>query len=99
MNDPTKVILSFLGFGNLGAFLRANDAELLDEDAHALQCQEFRCKQHAAALRLKMTPAYIALCEQFRCAPPVLRFRALMEDMTLNQIKAELDKMAVEVKE
>jgi hypothetical protein len=97
--NPTKMILSFLGFGDVVSFLRASDAELLDEDTHALHCPDFHCQQQAARLRQKMEPSYIALCERFRCAKPVVKFRALMEDMTLEQIKAELDKTEAEVKE
>lgn len=91
--NPLKLIFSFVAPQGISA------AEVLEDDAHCLHCKDFHCQQAAANMRLKLEPSYIALCERFHCAPPVVRFRALMEDMTLAQIKAELDKTVAEVKE
>lgn len=68
-------------------------ADRLEEDAHCLHCKDRPCCYHGDMLRQRARPEYLALCERFRCAPPAVKFRAMMDNWNLDQIKAELDKV------
>lgn len=71
-----------------GSNHKDNEADILEDDAHSLQCKDRRCREHAATL----TRNRIALVKRYKCAAPALRLRAIVEDWSLPRIKCELGK-------
>jgi hypothetical protein len=85
-------------FGDMGLIIsyqrrnKESAADRLIKDAHILHCKERICCYYGDMLRQRARPEYLALCERFHHAKPAIKFRAMMENLNLKQIKSELDK-------
>jgi hypothetical protein len=66
-----------------------SEAEYLQDEAHALQCDEPRCKRIADHLR-QCHPERVLLIEKWKRLSPATQFKAMMENWTEEKIEKEL---------